>query len=136
MHLVKICVGATGIESLAEWQAGLIARGAPFPFHVTRMFPRREAELLDGGSLYWTMANRFSVRQRIIGLVRETGQDGVARCRIEFDPELVPVAPHPRRPFQGWRYLECDDAPADLETNASDPDGAALLTRLADLGLL
>lgn len=113
-----------------------MARGAPCPFHVTRMFPRREAELLDGGSLYWTMANRFSVRQRITGLVRETGSDGIGRCRIEFDPELVPVVPHPRRPFQGWRYLECDDVPPDLKANAPDPDRAALLMRLADLGLL
>ena len=29
-------------------------------------------------------------------------------------PTLIPVAPVRMRPFQGWRYLEADAAPADI----------------------
>ena len=32
-----------------------------------------------------------------------------------LDPELVTVKPTPRRAFQGWRYLEAEDAPVDLD---------------------
>ncbi len=28
------------------------------------------------------------------------------RCEVTVDPTIVRVAPPPRRPFQGWRYLE------------------------------
>jgi hypothetical protein len=30
-----------------------------------------------------------------------------------LDRELVPTRVHPRRAFQGWRYLEAADAPGD-----------------------
>ena len=33
---------------------------------------------------------------------------------------MIPTAPQPRRAFQGWRYLEPKDAPADLATLTSD----------------
>ena len=40
--------------------------------------------------------------------------DGVDRCKLVFDPDLVLVRPQPRRAFQGWRYLDPRDAPPDL----------------------
>ena len=36
-------------------------------------------------------------------------------CRIHLDAELVRTKPRKKRPFQGWRYLEPGDAPADLD---------------------
>ena len=42
-------------------------------------------------------------------------KDGKAMCRIHLDPELVRTKPRKKRPFQGWRYLEPGDAPADLD---------------------
>ena len=51
--------------------------------------------------------------------------------------ELVPVVPTQRGPFQGWRYLKADDAPADL-TRGDDgelpPD--EMLKELRSLGLI
>jgi hypothetical protein len=48
------------------------------------------------------------------------------------------VEPRPYRAFQGWRYLEDDDAPRDLDRAA--PGAAAmpepLRRELRDLGLL
>ena len=60
LHLVKLCVGADSIRDLEEWIALKLAtmkkRGeTPEQFHTTRMVPKRVAELLDGGSLYWVI---------------------------------------------------------------------------------
>lgn len=111
--------------------------GAPCPFHVTRMWPRREDELLQGGSLYWVMRGLIRARQVIIGLDRVTGEDGIQRCAIRLATELVLTEVAPRRPFQGWRYLEPDAAPADL-TGAASPDKALpvdLSQALAEIGV-
>jgi hypothetical protein len=37
-----------------------------------------------------------------------------------LDPALVPTRAHPRRAFQGWRYLEAADAPQDAKGFADD----------------
>ena len=57
--------------------------------HVTRMWPRREAELLDGGSLYWVFKGLVLARQRILGLEPRRGADGIERCAIRLDPAVV-----------------------------------------------
>jgi hypothetical protein len=133
---MKVCVGANSVDDLARRQKQLAKQGpgGRRPSHVTRMFPRRAEEILDGGSLYWTIQNRFAVRQRIHALEPVTTADGISRCRIVLDRELVPVRPYPRRAFQGWRYLTVEDSPADLPTATGD--GAELLGTLSELGLL
>lgn len=96
-----------------------------------------ESELLDGGSLYWVFKGLVLARQRILGLTRRTGEDGIVRCAITLDPEAVRVRPVPRRPFQGWRYLAAEDAPADLmpgERAESLP--AKLAAELAAIGVI
>ena len=131
LHLIKLCVGADSIDDLRRSTQS----GEPMA-HVTRMFPKRGDALLDGGSLYWVIKRMVQVRQRIIGLEEVRGQDGIRRCAIMLDPELVRTAPAPRRPFQGWRYLKADEAPQDL-----GPDGAGgedlpdnLRAKLLELG--
>lgn len=55
-HLVKLSVGSETVESLIAWQSSKQAQGPDgLPRHVTRMWPRREAELLMGGSIYWVI---------------------------------------------------------------------------------
>ncbi len=123
LHLIKLCVGADGVDDLVQWQGqrGAARRAAgqdPRPRHVTRMWPRRAAEILDGGSLYWVFRGAVLARQRIEDLEEVIGEDGIRRCAIILGAEIVPVETRPRRPFQGWRYLTATDAPPDLTARA------------------
>ena len=136
VHLIKLCVGISDVEELAEWQA-LRRRQARRVYHVTRMVPTRAAELVDGGSMYWVIRGVVLVRQRIEAVERYTDEEGIGRCKLVFDPELVPVRPVPRRAFQGWRYLDPADAPPDLPpARAGDELPPKLRAELAALGLL
>jgi len=121
VHLLKLCVGVETVEDLAVWQAerlrSLAQAGEAVELcHRTRQMPRRRAEILDGGSLYWVVKGFVLVRQRILDLKDATKDDGTACCGIVLDPELVTTRPQPRRAFQGWRYLEAANAPADART--------------------
>lgn len=119
LNIVKLCVGADSIEDLAAWQAERLkeqrAQGeTPRIFHATFQTPKRQAELLDGGSLYWVIKGKIEVRQRLVGFEDGFKRDGSPCCLILLDRALVPVRPVPRRAFQGWRYLTQEDAPDDL----------------------
>lgn len=129
LHLIKLCVGADSVADLKAWQDRVVAkprrRDRPRePYHVTRMTPSRRDEVLGGGSLYWVVRRVIQVRQRIVDLVEVRGDDGIKRCAIVLDPELVLTKPAPRKAFQGWRYLAAEDAPADLA--AADAGGTEL----------
>ena len=138
VNLVKLCVGAEGPEALLAWQRQSQAQGPDGrPRHVTRMWPKRDAEILAGGSLYWVFRGTVLARQRILRLDEVDRGDGIVRCGIVLDPELVRTEATPRRPFQGWRYLRAEDAPRDLRAarvgEAALP--AALEAALAELGV-
>ena len=142
LHLVKLCVGVSEPKELAHWQkqrrAQRKAAGGPDAiFHFTRNTPRRGDEILDGGSMYWVMKGIIRVRQRIVGF-EETTRDGEACCAIRLHPKLVAVVPQPMRAFQGWRYLEAADAPADLGSAGADlaKMPPKMLAELRALGLL
>jgi hypothetical protein len=112
IHIVKLCVGADSVEDLAEWQKGQIKKRKR-PVCGTRMWPKRVKDVLDGGSLYWVIKGVILVRQRIVEVAEVRDNHGL-RCGLWLDRELVRTSPQPRRAFQGWRYLEPKDAPADL----------------------
>lgn len=144
LHLIKLCVGAPSIEDLAQWQAGRIAAmkkaGEPVQlFHTTFQTPKRQPELLDGGSLYWVIKGMIQVRQKLVGLEEGHKDDGSRCCRLMLDLKLIPVRPVPRRAFQGWRYLEAAEAPPDLDEIAGGgfADLPPKMRReLAELGLI
>ncbi|MBI4048969.1 MAG: DUF1489 family protein, partial [Devosia nanyangense] len=48
----------------------------------------------------------------------------------------VRTLPYPKRPFQGWRYLEPEDAPPDMATGAQEEGSEFIAEELARLGLL
>lgn len=137
LHLVKLCVGVSEIAELESWVKEAKA-GRDTLDHVTRAYPKRESEIIPGGSLYWVMRGMIVCRQPIVNFEQVTGNDGIKRCRINFAPKIVPVRPIPRRAFQGWRYLEGADAPPDLRSpakgDATMPE--KLQRELAALGLL
>ncbi len=138
LHLVKLCVGIDSVEHLQDYRARMQARGAPSPpRHITRMWPRRADELLQGGSLYWVIRGLIQARQRILRLEEAIGEDGIRRCAIVMDQEIIRTAPVPRRAFQGWRYLAAGDAPPDLppERDTEKALPPMLANALADIGL-
>lgn len=108
VHLIKM---APGLRRLDELEAWLGRFGGSAPRISTKNTPKRRDELLDGGSLYWVFGNQILGRQRVVGV--EEADNG--RCVLVLDRELVPVAPTPKRAFQGWRYLETGDAPPDMK---------------------
>ena len=139
VHLVKLSVGSENVESLADWQATKRAQTPEgLPRHVTRMWPRREAEVLNGGSIYWVIKGAIQCRQRILRLDEYIGQDGINRCAIVLDPELIRTQTSLKRPFQGWRYLPVSDAPPDLPKGraAEEPLPVELNRALAEIGVL
>jgi hypothetical protein len=138
VHILKLSVGTESVDDLAAWQASYRQRFADgLPRHVTRMWPRREDEVLNGGSVYWVIKGQIAARQRIRRLDAVQGDDGVTRCAIVLDPELIRTQIAPRRPFQGWRYLNPEDAPADLPQGRSGDDDLPpeLAEALAEFGL-
>lgn len=139
VHLVKLSVGTESVEGLEAWQNMRAAQSDDgHPRHVTRMWPRREDELLNGGSIFWVIKGLIQCRQKIVRLDRVTGDDGIDRCAIVLDPELIRTTTAPKRPFQGWRYLPATDAPVDLSASRQNEDEMPpeLAGALAEIGVL
>ena len=141
LHMLKLCVGAERVEDLTDWQADRMAERraaglAPVPFHVTRMWPKQAEALTAGGSLYWVFKGLVLARQRILGLEPRRGEDGIERCALRLDAQVVRTVPQPRRPFQGWRYLRPEDAPRDLLSTPAGDVPPALAAGLALIGVL
>lgn len=113
LHLIKLCVGIHDVEHLRAVQAARLVTDPPL-LHRTRQWPKRAAEILGGGSLYWVIAGQLQCRQRVTDIRADQRPDGSACAALELDPTLVLVEPRPTRPFQGWRYLKAEEAPADL----------------------
>jgi hypothetical protein len=128
LHMIKLCVGVAKVETL-ERRA---AKGEWLTVH-TRMTPKRAAELEDGGSLFWVMKGSVVCRMAILDISTK-GEGKAGMCHIRLSPEVVRTAPQARRPFQGWRYLEPKDAPADLSTLDPGDLPEDLALQLRDLG--
>jgi len=139
--MIKLCVGCDSVEDLEEWiefRLGEKRRAGETveQCHTTRMVPKRTGEL-RGGSLYWVIKGSVQCRQRLLEIRPFIDAEGISRCHLVLDPQVVRTDWQPRRAFQGWRYLADKDAPRDL------PDGAdvaalppTLRRDLAELGLL
>lgn len=144
LHMLKLCVGCDSIADLEGWISELMALwrrlGKPEEqSHTTRMVPKRIAEILDGGSLYWVIKGIVQVRQPLLDIAEGHKEDGTPCCLLILKNELIAVRPSPRRAFQGWRYLSHAEAPPDLKRGAASGITAMppkLRKQLAELGLL
>ena len=139
INLIKLSVGSDSVEDIENWQRHRSKQRIDGQYyHLTRMWPRREKELLNGGSIYWVVKGVVQVRQRVLALEEIIGDDGIRRCALVLDPELIRTSPAIKRPFQGWRYLTPQDAPADLGTARQNDDTLPpeLAGALADIGVL
>ena len=141
VHLVKLSVGSESVDTLEMWVKKRVsanrksARGAVHD-HVTRMHPKRAPELLDGGSIYWVIKGVILCRQKVVGIERVTGHDGIERTALLMAPKLIRTEPQMRKAFQGWRYLRPQDAPRDLAASRRTAIPPQLHAELANLGLL
>ena len=149
IHLIKLAVGIQDYEHLVTRQQERLrqaqVKGAVHGetgrlCHFTRNVPRRAEEVLDGGSIYWVIKGFVRARQRILEIDQVTDYEARKRCALVLDPELVPTQIRSMRAFQGWRYYEPAQAPADTDGRAGRlksgdiPDSMA--AELRDLGLL
>ena len=144
LHLIKLAVGCESVKDLkgrvAERMAIAKKKGLPLRhIHLTRMTPKRDEELLSGGSIYWVIKGEIAAREKLIAIEPFRDKDGIGRCRLVMQPKVIALSPRPMRAFQGWRYLTEDSAPADLgkaaaASVASMPE--PMRRELRDLGLL
>src|SRR5215472_3687143 len=100
VHIQKLCVGCDSIEELADWQRRRLsalrkAGGEALLMHVTRQTPRRQG-FGPGSAIYWVIGGFIRVKQTITELREVRGADGILRCGLALDPELVPTEPVPR----------------------------------------
>jgi hypothetical protein len=138
INLIKLSVGTENVEDLEGWQSTKRAQAPDgLPRHVTRMWPKRGDEILNGGSIYWVIKGIIQARQPILRLDEVIGEDGIRRCAIVMQPGLILTQHALKRPFQGWRYLTLEDAPADLPAGKSheEPLPAELSAALAEIGV-
>jgi hypothetical protein len=132
LHITKVAYGMTSLSELCAAVERRAGAGAEM-FMTTRYLPKRHAEILGGGSLYWIIKHQIVARAKIVRF--DPTPDG--RHDIVLEARPVAVRPIPRRAHQGWRYLEGSDAPADIEDGASgDSMPADLASELAGLNLL
>ncbi len=132
LHLIKLCVGCDNIEELLDWRREHAAREPDWRLR-TRQTPKRAAELIEGGSVYRVFKGMILCRQPVLA-VETVGEGVAARCEIVLSPDIVRVAPTPRRAFQGWRYLEANDAPQDLEAGETGSMPPELAIQLRAIG--
>ena len=139
LNLIKLAVGIEDLEHLDKRQKQWRDKKSGHYRHWTRMTPKRDKELLDGGSLYWVIKGMILLRQPIVGF-GEDEEDGKAMCVIELEPVQILVQPRVQRAFQGWRYLKPADVPEDIKKGAKvfvDPGmPQKMKLELAKLGLL
>jgi len=126
--MIKLCVGVSDVE----WLETRAASGQPLVVH-TRMTPKRAAEIEDGGSLYWVIKGTIACRQPILDITT-LGEGKESRCEITLEPRVIRTAPMARRPFQGWRYFEPKDAPADIDALEAGEAPDELVRQLRELG--
>ena len=142
MHMFKLCVGVATLAELesyreerAHWWGA--DYGENVHVHRTRTRPKRAEEIAGQGSIYWVISGVVRARQPILRLAEAIDERGLSCCDIIMAPDMARVTPRPKRPFQGWRYLDPKDAPPDLSSFGFAEEGAAdLAEELARLGLI
>lgn len=141
LHMIKLVVGLEDLASYADWQSRELYdfEGGKANAVHTRNWPRRQGELLEGGSIYRVMKGRILCRQRILGFEEGQNSEYGRHCMIMLDPAIIQTVSMVHRPFQGWRYLQEKDAPADrglYDPATSDPIPPEMEEDLRAAGLI
>src|ERR1700730_13082382 len=94
LHLIKLAVGCDSVKELKGWVAERMRtakqKGLPrHHIHITRMTPKRDQELLAGGSLYWVIRGEIAAREKIIAIEPFRDRDANVRCRLGMQPSVA-----------------------------------------------
>ena len=136
LHMLKLAAGISDLAELKEVQKERKKERGVYAFY-TRNMPKREEEILDGGSIYWVIKGQIQARQRIKGFKPIVNRRGRPAVLVTFEAKLTPTQWRPHRPFRGWRYLEPREAPKDLPKGAKAKGlPPKLEAELRELGLL
>ena len=140
VHLLK---PALGISDVSEFQGRMSLRLNPYEGRMlytvwTTRKPKQMDELMNGGSVYWIVKKAIQCRQDILGWEEFEGENGKPYYNIYCEPQLIRTVAVERRPFQGWRYLQLDQAPADIGavTIGDEPPPEEMVGDLRAAGLL
>lgn len=140
LHLIKLAVGASSIDDLRNFQEKRRKERRQKPssphFISTRNMPKRQEELLEGGSLYWVIKGFVTARQRLVGFEEAVDEEGRKYCKIFLDRQVVTTAATAMQAFQGWRYLDQRRAPPDLAAGDTADLPPEMANELRRLGLL
>ncbi len=138
LHMLKLAAGVADLAELKEVQKERRKERGIYAFY-TRNMPKRDEEILDGGSIYWVIKGQIQARQRIKKFTPIVNNRGRPAVLVSFEAKITLTQWRPHRPFRGWRYLEAKEVPKDL------PKGAKAMTKgmpakmeaeLRELGLL
>ena len=139
INLLKLCVGATNVSDLAQRQKINVTtiNEKRKIIHVTRMWPKRCEEILNGGSLYWVFKGLILARQEILSFEEIVGADQIKRCGIVLNENIIKTVPKAKRAFQGWRYLNANEAPRDSDAFSKNQEELphSLQLELSKLGV-
>ena len=136
LHMLKLAAGIGDLAELKEMQKQRRKERGVYAFY-TRNMPKREDEILDGGSIYWVVKGQIQARQRIKGFKPIVNRRGRPAVLVTFEARLTPTQWRPHRPFRGWRYLAPEEAPKDLPKGAKTKGlPPKLVAELRELGLL
>lgn len=140
LHLIKLAVGASSIEEIEKFQEKRRKERKQKPASPHRVFtrstPKRQEELLNGGSLYWVIKGFIRARQKLVGFDETTDDQGRKYCVFLVERKLIPTAARAMQPFQGWRYLDQARAPSDAKAGDSADVPAEMAAELRRLGLI
>jgi hypothetical protein len=140
LHLIKLAVGVASLEEIEQFQEARRKQrrqkpSSPHRVH-TRHGPKRQDELLDGGSLYWVIKGYIRARQTLLGFDQAVDEEGRPYCQFLVARKVIPTAVRPMQAFQGWRYLDPQRAPPDLARGDSAELPPEMGEELRRLGLL
>ena len=133
INLKKLAVGINSLEELKDFQILKLKKNNEISVK-TKNTPKRKPEILDGGSLYWIINNRFAIRQLVIDIRENISYEGKKYCLIILDRKIIQVEKISQRPFQGWRYLKLNNSPKDINLNLRKKIPEELSNHLSEIG--
>lgn len=142
IHMIKLVVGVDSLEAFALRQQDerVTFEGRWAVPCWTRFQPKRAEEIVKtGGSIYRVIKNRIVCRHKILGFQMVDVAGEGTFCQIMQHPDIIQTVAVPRKPFQGWRYLEAKDAPKDrglFRLGQGDEPPAEMADDLRAAGLL